>query len=116
MWFVLLWGGTLVFAVLFAALAVAAAAFRQEHGRYPRAAEELVPAYFEEFPVDPGTGKPLRVTARPDGVEIEGPPDGNVFRLGAAYEDARRAWEAGQCAIDYRAPSWIEREGGEDEE
>lgn len=43
---------------------IAVELYRREQGRFPETLEDLVPGYFAEVPVDPGTGKPLRYQIR----------------------------------------------------
>jgi hypothetical protein len=50
--------------------AVAAAAYRIDHGEYPEALERMVPRYIEAVPTDPFDGKPIRATTQPDGLTL----------------------------------------------
>lgn len=43
---------------------IAVELYRREQGRFPETLQALVPGYFAEVPVDPGTGAPLRYQIR----------------------------------------------------
>lgn len=43
---------------------IAAEQYRRGHGQFPKTAEELVPAFLPEVPIDPYTNKPLRYIIR----------------------------------------------------
>jgi len=51
-------------------MALAAAAFHRDFGRYPSSPEELIPAYLEAVPVDPFDGKPLRLKPLTGGMDL----------------------------------------------
>jgi hypothetical protein len=51
-------------------VAVAAERHRLRHGAWPATAEELVPEFLAEVPLDPFDGKHLRYTRLPDGVVV----------------------------------------------
>jgi hypothetical protein len=53
-----------------AAVGVASERFRQKHGRWPEALDELVPAFLPAVPLDPYDGQPLRYGKWADGVAV----------------------------------------------
>ncbi|HPD29600.1 MAG TPA: hypothetical protein PLL20_06375 [Phycisphaerae bacterium] len=65
---------------------LALAAYRNDHGRFPEALEEMVPRYLEALPIDPGAGRPLRYKRETEGdyrlysVWEDGKDDGGVER------------------------------------
>ena len=77
------------------ALALAATAYRASNGTYPGRAEDLVPDYLAEIPIDPFGGKPLKLKTLPGGLDLYsvGPEDKNWrihFYLGRdLYEEKR---------------------------
>ena len=48
-------------------LALAAARYREEHGRYPESVEALLPDYLDAVPIDPSDGAPIRYRALDEG-------------------------------------------------
>jgi hypothetical protein len=50
--------------------ALATERYRRDHGRWPDALADLVPAYLAEFPVDPYDGQPLRMRRLADKIVI----------------------------------------------
>ena len=52
------------------ALALAATAYRASNGTYPVRAEDLLPDYLAEIPIDPFDGKPLKLKTLPGGLDL----------------------------------------------
>ncbi|ACL04904.1 hypothetical protein Dalk_3214 [Desulfatibacillum aliphaticivorans] len=78
------------------ALAKAAWNYHVDKGQYPKQPETLVPAYLDEIPINPYTGKPLTIEFIEGGLTIltEKPEIyvgyyPNDFHMGAAYERYR---------------------------
>jgi hypothetical protein len=51
-------------------MAVAAAAYRAKNGKYPAQAQDLVPDFIGDVPIDPYDNKPLRLIATPTGIRL----------------------------------------------
>ena len=51
-------------------LAIAAASYRSGEGKFPARAEDLVPKYLLQVPLDPFTGQPLKLKPTADGVVV----------------------------------------------
>ncbi|QDT94616.1 hypothetical protein V144x_00460 [Gimesia aquarii] len=64
-----------------ALIMIAAERYRQQHGQFPKTAEELVPAFLPAVPIDPYTNKPLRYSIK------EGHPMINSFGLNSLEEE-----------------------------
>jgi hypothetical protein len=52
------------------AVGLAAERYRQAHGRWPRALDELVPEYLAAVPLDPFNGQPLKLSKHDQGIVI----------------------------------------------
>ncbi len=76
-----------------ALLTLAAHRFRLDHGQFPESAEDLVPSYLDEVPLDRFTGEPMRYRLTPDGplIYVSGPDlddDGGAQPASERDEDA----------------------------
>jgi hypothetical protein len=47
-----------------ALITIAAELYRRQHGKFPATADQLVPAFLPEIPIDPSTKKPLRYSIK----------------------------------------------------
>lgn len=87
-------------------MAVAVAAYRAKNGKYPSQAQDLVPDFISEVPIDPYDNKPLRLVSTASGVtlysigedmkddsgKVNNFETGDVlFNIGAAPGPARKA-------------------------
>jgi hypothetical protein len=87
-------------------LALAAAAFRAQHGRYPARAGDLVPAFIPAMPQDPFDGQPLRMRAVGDDLLLYSVADDARDDGGAEFVAKQRT---GDLTLCLGAKLWRER-------
>ena len=93
--------------------ALAATAYRDKHGKYPRRLEELVPAFLPAMPVDPRDGQVLHVKHFPGlsvlytlqdspGLEAEASWDAEKHQEVAFYRNASQpATASGTAPVNF---------------
>lgn len=69
---------------------LAAARYREKHGRYPERLEQLVPALLPAMPTDPRDGQPLRMRRFAEGPVLYTAADSGALDGAGAWEEAMR--------------------------
>ena len=94
-------------------LALATAAYRSDHGRYPGTLESLVPKYITEIPTDPFSGESLKMKAVKDGLILYGIGEDLKDNSGAAYDNETKkgdiAFYFGSAYTEHRLKPAIEK-------
>jgi hypothetical protein len=106
-------------------LGLATAAYRSDHGKYPKTLNSLTPKYIEEIPIDPFSGEPLKMIAVKDGLILYGVGPNLKDDQGAAFEMEDYDWDntkgdiafyLGSAFKEHRLKPAIEKMNNKEEE